>query len=154
MPENLRGSAFCEKVVSHPSSLVHTTNIGAKTEIVYIGRKSHNECIRIIKIGNRSQVLWDSGAGRCIISYDCYKSLHPKYITELFQSNVRIRAANRSFIANKGECDITLKLNDERFTFPFLCSEQLSQQMILGHNFSKVYHISTLWNADDVMSLT
>ena len=26
--------------------------------------------------------------------------------------------------------------------------------MILGHNFSKVYHIGTLWNADDVMSLT
>ena len=26
--------------------------------------------------------------------------------------------------------------------------------MILGHNFSKAYHIGTLWNADDVMSLT
>ena len=26
--------------------------------------------------------------------------------------------------------------------------------MILGHNFSKVYHIDTLWNADDVMCLT
>ena len=26
--------------------------------------------------------------------------------------------------------------------------------MILGHDFSKAYHIGTLWNADDVMSLT
>ena len=26
--------------------------------------------------------------------------------------------------------------------------------MILGHNFSKAYHIGTLWNADNVMSLT
>ena len=26
--------------------------------------------------------------------------------------------------------------------------------MILGHNFSKAYHLGTLWNADDVMSLT
>ena len=26
--------------------------------------------------------------------------------------------------------------------------------MILGHNFSKAYHIGMLWNADDVMSLT
>ena len=26
--------------------------------------------------------------------------------------------------------------------------------MILGHNFSKEYHIGMLWNADDVMSLT
>ena len=41
-----------------------------------------------------------------------------------------------------------------KFTFPFLCSDQLSQEMILGHNFSKAYHIGTLWNADDVMSLT
>ena len=37
---------------------------------------------------------------------------------------------------------------------PFLCSDQLFQQMILGHSFSKAYCIGTLWNADDVMSLT
>ena len=58
------------------------------------------------------------------------------------------------FIPNRGECDVTFKINKERFTFPFLCSDQLSQQMILGHNFSKAYHIGTLWNVDDVMSLT
>ena len=106
-------------------------------------------------IDNRSQrALWDSGTGRCIISYDCYNSLHPKYRTELFPSGVRNRAMNRTFIANKGECDITLKINNERFTLPFLCLDQLSQQMILGYNFSKTYHTGTLWNADDVMSLT
>ena len=55
------------------------------------------------------KALWDSGAGRCIISYDCHNSLHPKYKTELFPSSVRIRAVNGNFIANKGECDITLK---------------------------------------------
>ena len=60
---------------------------------------------------------------------------------ELFPSSVRIRAANGTFIANKGECDITLKINNERFTFPFLCSDQLSKQMTLGHNISKAYHI-------------
>ena len=155
VPENLRGSAFYEKVVRHPSSLLHTTNIGAETEIVHIGRKSHNECAVKTKIGNRCQkALWDSGAGRCVMSFDCYNNLHPRYRTELFPSNVRIRATNGSFIANKGECDLILKINDERFTFPFLCSDQLSQQMILGHNFSKAYCIGTLWNADDVMSLT
>ena len=26
--------------------------------------------------------------------------------------------------------------------------------MVVGHNFLKAYHIGTLWNADDVMSLT
>ena len=105
-------------------------------------------------IGARSQkVLWDSDAGRCVTSYDCYNSLHPKYKTELFPSNVRIRAANGMFIANKEECDITLKINIVRFTFPFLCSDQLSQQMILGHNFLKAYHIGMLWNADDMILL-
>ena len=102
----------------------------------------------------RQKALWDPGAGRCIISYDCYNSLHLKYKTELFPSSVRIRAMNGTFIANKGECDITLKINNERFTFPFLCLNQLFQQMILGHYFSKAYHIGMLWNADDVMSLT
>ena len=145
MPENLRGSTFHLKVIRHPSSLVHSTDIGAETEIVHIGRKFHNECTVITMIGNRSQkALWHSGASRCIISHDCYNSLHPKYRIELFLSSVRIRAMNGTFIANKGECDITLKINNERFMFPFLCSDQLSQQMILGHNFSKAYHIGML----------
>ena len=104
-------------------------------------------------IGAKSQkTLWDSGAGRRIISYDCYNSLHPKYKIKLFPGSVKIRAGNGTFIANKGESDITLKINNERFTFPFLFSDQLSQQMILGHNFSKAFHIGMLWNADDVMS--
>ena len=106
-------------------------------------------------IGAKNQkVLWDSAVGKCVISYDCYNSLHPKNKMELFPSSVRIMAANGTFIANKGECDKTLKINSERFTFLFLCSDQLSQQMIPGHNFSKAYCIGTLWNVDDVMSLT
>ena len=109
----------------------------------------------ITVIGARSQkALWDSGAGRCIISYDCYNSLHPRYKTELFPSSVKIRAANDTFIPNSGERDVTFKVKKERFTFPFLCLNQLSQQMILGHNFSKAYHIGMMWNTDDVMSLT
>ena len=64
-------------------------------------------------ISTKSQkALWDSGAGRCVISYDCYNSLHPKYKIELFPSSVRIRAANGTFIANKRECDVTLKINN------------------------------------------
>ena len=154
-PENLRGSAFHEKVVRHPSSLVHTTNIGAETEIFHIEKMFQNEWAVITMIGNRSQkALWDSDAGRCIISYYCYDSLPLRYRTEIFPSNVKIRVANGIFIANKGECNITPKINDKRFTFPFLWSDQFSQQMILGHNFPKAYHIGTLWNADDVMSLT
>ena len=100
---------FMKIVVRHPSSLVHTTNIDPETKIVHTGRKSHNECTVITTIVNRNQkALWDSGVGRCVISYDCYNSLHPKYRHKLFLSNVRIRAMNGTFIANKGECDITL----------------------------------------------
>ena len=80
--------------------------------------------------------------------------MHLKYETELFPSSVRIKAVNGTFIAKKGECDITLKINNKRFIFPFLCLDQLFQQMILDHNFSKAYHIGTLWNADDVTFLT
>ena len=87
-----------------------------------LAEKSQNECAIITVIGDRSQkALWDSGAGRCVISYDCYNSLYPKYKMELFSSSVKIRVANGMFIPNKGECDVTLKINKERFTFPFLC---------------------------------
>ena len=84
-PELLRGSAFSKEVIRHSSSNhVSTPTSGSEAEIVHIGRRSHNKCTIIIVIGDRSQkALWDSGASRCIISYDCYNSLHPKYKTEL-----------------------------------------------------------------------
>ena len=46
---------------------------------------------------------------------------------------------------------MTFVSSDERFTFPFLCSDQLSKQIILGHNFSKAFHIGTSWDQDDNM---
>ena len=114
MPENLGGSAFHKESIRHSSSHVNTPAMNSETDIVHIGRKSQNECTVKTTIGARSQkALWDSGAGRCIISYDCYNNLHPKYKTELFPNSVRIRTANRTFIANKGECDITLKINNK-----------------------------------------
>ena len=154
-PEPLRGSAFSKEVIRHSSpSHVSTPHFSSEAEIVHIGRRSQNECAIITVICDRRQkALSDSGADRYILSYDCYNSLHPTYKTELFPSSVKIKAANVTFIPNKGECDVTFKINKERFTFPLLCLDQLSQEMILGHNFSKAYHIGMLWNADDVMFL-
>ena len=64
-PENLRGRTFHEKVIRHPSSPVNTSNIGAETDIVHIGRKYHNECAVVNTIGAKSQkALWNSGADR------------------------------------------------------------------------------------------
>ena len=57
-------------------------------------------------------------------------------------------------LPTKENVSITLKINTARLTLPFLCLDQLSQQMILDHNLSKAYHIGTLWNADYVMSPT
>ena len=156
MADPLRGSVPSEDIIRPSySSQKGTPTSSSEAEIGHIDRKFQNECAIITVIGDRCQkVLWDSGAGRCIISYDCCNSLHPKYKMELFPTSVKIRAANGTFIPNKGECDVTFKINKERFTFPFLCLDQLPQQMILGHNFSKSYCIGMLWNADDVMSLT
>ena len=144
--EPLRGSAFSKEVIRHSSSShVSTPASSSETEIVHIGRRFQNKCAIMTVIGDRSQkALWYSGAGRCIISYDCYTSLHPKYKMELFPSSVKIGAGNGTFIPNRGDCDVTFKISKERFKFPFLCLDQLSQQMILGHNFSKGYCIGTL----------
>ena len=156
MLEDLGGNDFQEKDIRQASSHVHNAiRIDAETEIVHIGRKSHDECDVITTIGNTNQkALLDSGAGSCVISFECYNSHHHKYKTELFPSKIWIKAAIGTSITNKGKCDITLRINDDQFTFPFLCSDQLSQQMIIGHNFSKAYHISMHWNEDDMMSLT
>ena len=125
-----------------------------RSSIRHIGHQQGNKDGHKNNFSRRPHTRINEGAGRCITSYDCYNSLHPKYKTELFPSSVKIRAANDTFTSNRGECDVTFRINKERFTFPFLCSDQLSQQMILGHNFSEVHCIGTLWNVDDVMSLT
>ena len=77
-----------------------------------------------------------------------------KYKTDLFPSSIKIKAANGTIIDNSGECDITFRMGTQRFTFPFLCSSQLSQQVIIGHNFCNTFNIGTIWTAADVMSLT
>ena len=114
-----------------------------------------DECSLFIQTGKRShKALWDSGAGQCVLSFDCYNAIPAKYKTDLFTSPIKIKVANGTLIENKGECDITFKIGPIKFTFPFLCSAQLSQQFILGYNFSKAFHIGTTWSADDTMSLT
>ena len=96
----------------------------------------------MLLIGNRHHTaLWDTGAGRCVMFYHCHQSIPQKYKTELFDSRIRIKAANGTYIKNNEECYITFVSGDERFEFPFLCSDQLSQQVILGHNFAKAFHI-------------
>ena len=130
-------------------------NAQTDTEIVHIGRKSENECAVVVNAGKRPfKALWDSGAGRCVISYECYNKLSPKFKSDLFTNDIRLKAANGTFIRNTGECEIVFKIVQERFRFPFLCSDQLSQELILGHTFAHIFHIDTHWNANDVMSLT
>ena len=176
MPEPLRGhktnsytirhdtnqyNNSCDNSVHSPiesksqdvNSSVNNTPI--ETDFVHLGRRPQDECSLMIQTGKRShKALWDSGAGQCVLSFDCYNAIPAKYKTDLFTSPIKIRAANGTLIENKGECDITFKIGPIKFTFPFLCSAQLSQQLILGYNFSKAFHIGTTWSADDTMSLT
>ena len=119
------------------------------TEIVHIGTK--DDCSILIKIGERNyKALWDSGAGKCVISYEKYKTIPEKLKTQLFPSKILIKAANGSMIENKGECDITFKIGTARFTFTFLVSNELTQDVILGYNFSKAFHIGTDWKNSPV----
>ena len=112
-------------------------NIPAETDLVHLGRRPQDECSLFIQTGKRShKALWNSGAGQCVLSFDCYNAIPAKYKSDLFTSPIKIKAANGTLIENKGECDITFKIGSIKFTFPFLCSAQFSQQFILGYNFS------------------
>ena len=94
----------------------------------------------MVSAGKRSfKALWDSGAGSCVISHECYNKISPKFKSDLFTSDIRLKTANGTFIRNKGECEISFKIGQERFRFLFLCSDQLSQELILGHNFAQTF---------------
>ena len=89
------------------------------TEIVHIGRKSQNECTVMVNAGKRSfKALWDSGAGRYVISYECYNKISPKFKSDLFTSEIRLKAANGTFIRNKGECEISFKIGQRNIQIP------------------------------------
>ena len=118
------------------------------TEIVKIGTKG--DCKIIIKIGNRDyKVLWDSDAGKCVISLDKYNKMPDKFKTDLFDSDIKIKAANGSSIENSSECDMTFRIGNENFTFPLLVSNTLTQEAFLDCNFSGALHIGTGWNKYD-----
>ena len=124
-------------VLDNPVDKTVNNTTNDDTEIVHLNRKSTDECALMVLIGNRHhKALWDSGAGKCVISFDCYQSIPTKYKTELYPSRIKIKAANGTFIYQQGRVYLTFVIGDERFTFPFLCSDHLSQQIILGLIFA------------------
>ena len=94
-------------------------NTPAETDLVHLGRRPQDECSLFIQTGKRShKALWDSGAGQCVLSFDCYNAIPAKYKTGLFTSPIKIKAANGTLIENKGECDI----NQIYLPFPLFSS--------------------------------
>ena len=72
-----------------------TDDLTKEVEIVHINKISADECVVMVLIGNRNhKALWDTGASRCVMSYDCYQNITTKYKTELFGSKIKIKAAN------------------------------------------------------------
>ena len=153
MPVTLRGAENCLKENRPQTSQTDVNSDGIG--IVHINRKSTDEYALMVLIRNKNhRALWVSGAGKSVVSFDCYQSIPTKYKTELYPRKIKIRASNGTFITKKAECDLTFVIGDERFTFSFLCSDHLSQQIILGHNLAKSFHIGTWWDKDDTMYLT
>ena len=101
-------------------------------------------------------VFW-SKLGKEIIKHcgtqEQEKTIPEKLKTSLVPSRILIKAANGSLIENKDECDITFKIGPAKFTLTFLVSNELTQGVILGYNFSKAFYIGTDWNKNDDMML-
>ena len=153
--QTVAGKNFDNLVLDNPVDKTVNNTANDDTEIIHLHKKSADECALMVLLGNRHhRALSGLGAGKCVISFDSYKSIPTKYKTQLYPSSIKIKAANGTFITNNRECDFTFVIGDERFTFPFLCSDQLFQQIILGHNFAKAFHIGTWWDQDDNMYLS
>ena len=108
-PEDLRHTVNNSRHTNSNTNPSHDCehNLG-ETEIIQIGKKSQNECAVVATIGNMSyKAWWDSGAAKCVLSLDCYQSISSKFKTELYESSIKIRAANGFFIENRGECNLT-----------------------------------------------
>ena len=109
-------------------------------------------------IGNRSyKAFWDSGAVKYVLSVDCYQSILPNSKQNYMKAASKSEQPMVLLLRTEGSAVKiikTFKINNEQFAFPFLCSDQLSQQFILGHNFARAFHIGTSWDTKYTMSLT
>ena len=71
----------------------NTLDNANSAEIVKIGTK--DDFSILIKIGDRNyKTLWDSGAGCSVISIDNYKKIPVISKTEIFESDIKIKAAS------------------------------------------------------------
>ena len=110
--------------MGNKTTLVHNE----PKEVVHIG-KNLKHCSLYIQISDRDhKTLWNSGAGHCVISLDQYHKISEKFKAKPFESPIKIRDANGSEINNQGECDITFRIGQVKFTFPFLVSNALTQK--------------------------
>ena len=56
-------------MLDNPVDKTVNNTINDDTEIVHLNRKSSDECALMVLIGNKChRALWDSGAGKCVIS--------------------------------------------------------------------------------------
>ena len=140
-------------IVTQPQIVNSSVNnqVLDETGIVHLGKSSKMAAVCLFKLERK---LRDSGACKCVLSLESYKMIPDKYRTDLFSSNIKIKAANGTITKNNGECDITFRMGTEKFPFPFLCSDQLSQAIIIGHNFCSTLNIGTVWTSPDILSFT
>ena len=144
-------------IVTQPQIVNSSVNNQAwdETEFVHLGKNSKDDCSLFIQTGKKThKALWDSGACKCVLSLESYKMIPDIYKTDLFSGNIKIKAANGTIMNNNGECDITFRMGTEKFSFPFLCSDQLSQTIRIGHNFCNTLNIGTVWTSPDILPLT
>ena len=60
-------------VLDNPADKTVNNTTNDDTEIVHLHRKSADECALMVLLGNRHhKALWDSGDGKCVMSFDCY----------------------------------------------------------------------------------
>ena len=66
-------------VLDNPVDKTVNNTANDDTEILHLNRKSADECALMVLIENRHhKALWDSGAGKCVISCDCYQTIPTK----------------------------------------------------------------------------
>ena len=127
-----------------------------ETEVVEIERGNRkNECAVVTKFGKlKKKSLWDTGAGKSVCSKTVYNEIDDEFKSPLRPSPIKIRAANQTYISNLGECTLKFRLGREEFTYDFLVSDGLGQDIILGYNFASDHLIGTIWDQEKRMWLT
>ena len=100
---------------------------------------------------NKVSALIDTGASRCCINEEFFKTIPNQKLIKI--NGLRVRTTTGGLINILGKTKVTFQLGDEVYTYNFIVCRGIQRTAILGLDFMRDFRIGTSWTHDKKFTL-